>query len=350
MKYERLDRLYNFFLERYFTKPHSKSRWLRNHKRRATPLAITMVSTIKSYTILPIIIPSTPAFSKATTHTLYLQPHTPKIPTEADSRSLFLVNVPVDSTAVHLRGIFANLLGAVGRVDDVLLDGEKNRTTSPALIAPAPVPSKKRKRVQENANLELDDALPEIWDRSLHRSGSTAIVVFVDTRSAEAVLKAITKIHKSEKSGQWPTWGAGIKDKVPTLGSARYANHHTLRYPDTQTLQMNVDAFMTVFNAREETKKLEDGKRRNMPDEDGFVTVTRGGRIGPARREDAEEKRKEMEEREEKKRMDRESEGFYRFQVREKRKKEQGELIKQFEEDKRRVEKLREVRGRKGKA
>jgi ribosomal RNA-processing protein 7 len=45
-----------------------------------------------------------------------------------------------------------------------------------------------------------------------------------------------------------------------------------------------------------------------------------------------------------------ESKGFYRFQVREKRKQEQGELIKQFEEDKRRVEKLREVRGRKGKA
>ncbi|EHK99940.1 putative Ribosomal RNA-processing protein 7 [Glarea lozoyensis 74030] len=112
---------------------------------------------------------------------------------------------------------------------------------------------------------------------------------------------------------------------------------------------MNVDAYMTVFNSKEEQKKREDARKRNMPDEDGFVTVTRGGRTGPARREDVEEKRIEMEAREEKKRKELEGKGFYRFQVREKRKQEQGELIKQFEEDKRRIEKLREIRGRKGK-
>jgi ribosomal RNA-processing protein 7 len=308
------------------------------------------MASIKSYTILPLNIPSTPAFSKPTTHTIYLQPHAPKIPTEEDSRSLFLVNVPLDSTSTHIRGAIADLLGAAGRVEDVHFENEKRKPVSSTNVVPVGSTNRKRKRGQEDASADLDDSLPDAWDRPLHRSGSTAIVVFVDAKSAEAVLKAIRKIHKSGKTHRFPVWGAGVEDKVPALGSSRYTNHDVLRYPDAHTLQMNVDAYMTVFNSKEEQKKREDAKKRNVPDEDGFVTVTRGGRSGPARREDVEEKRIEMEKREDKKRKELEGKGFYRFQVREKRKLEQGELIKQFEEDKRRVEKLREVRGKRGRA
>lgn len=81
-----------------------------------------------------------------------------------------------------------------------------------------------------------------------------------------------------------------------------------------------------------------------MPDEDGFVTVTRGGRVGPARKADAESKRVEMEEKERKKRE--EMGDFYRFQTRERRKAEQGELVKRFEEDRKRVEAMKEKRGK----
>jgi ribosomal RNA-processing protein 7 len=309
-----------------------------------------MVPTIRSYTILPLNIPRTPAFPKSTTHTVYLQPHTPKIPSEADSRSLFLVNTPIDATPGHIRGVIADLLGAAGRVEDVHFDGEKRKPVPLTDVVPVGSSNKKRKRGHEDASLELDESLPEVWDRPLHRSGSTAIVVFVDTKSVEAVLKSIRQIHKSGKTERFPVWGRGVENKVPPLGSSRYITHHELRFPDVHTLQMNVDAYMTVFNSREEQKKREDAKKRNMPDEDGFITVTRGGRSGPARREDVEEKRIEMEKREEKKRKELEGKGFYRFQLREKRKQEQGELIKQFEEDKKRVDKLRKLRGRKGQA
>ncbi len=39
-------------------------------------------------------------------------------------------------------------------------------------------------------------------------------------------------------------------------------------------------------------------------------------------------------------------ENFYRFQMRERRKEQQGELMRKFEEDKRRVEEMRKRRGR----
>ena len=101
---------------------------------------------------------------------------------------------------------------------------------------------------------------------------------------------------------------------------------------------------MTVFNAREEAAAREAKKARNVPDEDGFVTVSRGGRTGPARMEGAELKGKEMEEKEERKRKEMEKAGFYRWQGRERRKREEGELKRRFEEDRRRMVGIREGR------
>ena len=309
------------------------------------------MSKIGEYTVLPISIPSTPAYPKRTTHTLYLRPHTPKIPTAHDERSLFLVNVPIDSTVAHLRAMFASLIGA-GKVEDVTFEQERKSVMPSREVAVVGSSSKKRKRGIESSEVSGGVNLPQIWDRELRRSGSTAVVVLVDAKSAESVLKAIRKLHKSSTKDQgssWPVWGEGIegkKNEVPELGSARYLAHQRLRYPDETVLKMNVDAFMTEFNRKEDEKAKREKRMRNLPDEDGFVTVTRGGRTAPARSEEAEQKKREMEERESKKREELQSAGFYRFQVREQRKAEQGELVRKFEEDRKRVGAMKEKRGR----
>jgi len=272
-------------------------------------------------------------------HTFYIRKHEPKIPTENDSRSLFLVNVPIDSTPAHFRALFSTLIGA-GRFESIAFNHE------PELEKETPVQAlqkqgKKRKRAQEKVeNVELSST----WDRACHKSGSTAVVLLLDDKSVKATLSAIRKLHEAKKDAKWPVWGEGVEGKVPALGSARYLTHQKTRYPDPATLQAAVDAFMTKWNADEEEKARMAKRQRNLPDEDGFVTVTRGGRTGPARQEDAERKRAEMEEKEQNKR---EGMGdFYRFQMRERRKAEQGELVKQFEEDKKRVEVMKEQRGR----
>lgn len=95
---------------------------------------------------------------------------------------------------------------------------------------------------------------------------------------------------------------------------------------------------MTTFNARQEAAAKELTRKRSIPDEDGFVTVTRGGRNAAARMEDA----KESLEKQEKKR--RGLNDFYRFQGREARKEKAAELVKRFEEDKDRVRKMRAVK------
>ncbi|KAH7351192.1 ribosomal RNA-processing protein 7-domain-containing protein [Rhexocercosporidium sp. MPI-PUGE-AT-0058] len=309
------------------------------------------MSQIGEYTILPITIPSTPAYPKATTHTVYLRPHAPKIPTENDSRSLFLVNVPIDSTSAHLRALFTSLLGT-GRFESASFEHENKTTTAStpittlALSGASTAVNKKRKRgddVRGGAGGD-EEGLPQIWDRELRRSGSTAVVTLVDERSVEVAIKAARKLGKKGKEGERYIWGEGVG--VPSLGSARYAAHQRLRYPSKVALQRHVDDFITAFTEREEERAREAKRVRNVPDADGFVTVVRGGRTGPARMEDAERKRAELEEKEGNKRGAMQEGGFYRFQVRERRKVEQGELVRRFEEDRKRVEGMR--KGRKG--
>lgn len=92
---------------------------------------------------------------------------------------------------------------------------------------------------------------------------------------------------------------------------------------------------MTAFNARQEAAAKELARKRSIPDQDGFVTVTRGGRNAAARMEDA----KESLEKQEKRRKG--LSDFYRFQGREARKEKAAELVKRFEEDKDRVMRMR---------
>ena len=249
---------------------------------------------------------------------------------------------------MHFKAVFTRLIGA-GRFESITFGDEKNaqaQATNPNTVKGNGKRNKKRKRGSESGKEVVDgEELPKLWDRELHRSGGTAVVVLVDAKSVESVFKAVRKLHKAGKEAKWPVWGKGVEGKVPELGSARYKAHQKLRYPDKLELQKSVDAFMENFNRAEEEKAREAKRLRNVPDEDGFVTVTRGGgRVGPAKREEAEVKRKEAEEKEKAKR---DSMGdFYRFQMRERRKAEQGELVKRFEEDRKRLEIMREKRGR----
>lgn len=102
----------------------------------------------------------------------------------------------------------------------------------------------------------------------------------------------------------------------------------------------SVNAYMTAFADKEASQAKIAAKRRQVPDEDGFVTVTRGSRNAPAKQEAALEQAKKQKERQ--KGLD----DFYRFQSREKKKAQAGELVRKFEEDKEKVKRMREQRSR----
>ncbi|KAI9825657.1 MAG: Ribosomal RNA-processing protein 7 [Thelocarpon impressellum] len=288
--------------------------------------------SIGDYSVLPLELPALASLKTPAVHYLYLRRHGPKIPAPDDARTLFAVNVPVDATEYHFRALFASLGG--GRVERV--DFEGGRIVSKPAAAPPVLSqgkSKKRKRddIVEDASL---GSLPEIWDRDLRRSGGTALIIFVDKASLEAGMKGLRKWGRKALR-----WGGPVEEKIPALGSARYLAHHQLRYPPRGPLQSSIDAFMTQYAALEAQRAQKAARLRQEPDEDGFITVTRGGRTGPARLEEAQAAA-------EKQRGKEGLRDFYRFQTREERKKAQGELVRKFEEDRRRVDEMKRKRGK----
>ena len=124
------------------------------------------------------------------------------------------------------------------------------------------------------------------------------------------------------------------------IWSKGYLNHEKLQYPDKSALLNSVNDYMTAFAAQEAAQARSQARQRSEPDADGFVTVTRGGRTDPGRQAAAQAvagKHKEKQHG---------LENFYRFQTREKKKARAGELIRKFEEDKERIRKMKEQRGK----
>lgn len=281
-------------------------------------------------------VPALPSYPHPTLHEVRLRRNASKTPSPTDGRTLFLKNVPADATESHLRAVFASLVGA-GRFEAAVFPGSEPRAGGgfdPAVATKMAALTRKRKRGDDEDAAAPE--LPAIWGQKIHKSGSTALVTLADEKSLQLVLKAIAKTHKTKKYPSWPG---------EPLGGDWITTHLRLSRADKAATQAATHAFFTAYNEKEEEAAALAKRMRAEPDADGFVTVTRGaGRSTPASRAAADEAARKMAEKEEKRRQ--EMRGFYRFQRREARKEEQGRLRKRFEEDRRRVESMREKRGK----
>lgn len=349
--------------------------------------------TLGDYAVLPVQLPQLPSLAHlpAATHFLYARRNAPKIATADDERSMFLANVPVDGTEEHFRALFASLVGP-GRFESISFEEERRRAAKAkpdsdeddddnenddsddsesdfdgfGAVLPrqaaslADLQSRKRKREGgHNNKKDRDDShkavakqlrqqatLPTTWPRSLRRSGSTAVALFADAKSVDVVLKAVAKAHKSAQYPEWPSIDGGASS---SLGAPWLAGHNRQAYPNRESLRESVDAFFALFNQQEAAAADLARRLRNVPDEDGFVTVTRGtvgggGRGAPARQQEAAAMRAKQLAKQERQRQD--MTNFYRFQLRERKKEEQLDLQRQFQEDTKRVQAMKEKRGK----
>ena len=178
---------------------------------------------VSDYYILPISLPPLKSFPTPATHYIYIRPHEPKIPDPTTSRSLFIVNVPIDATDIHIKHLFSTQLDLPsGRIEEVRFENINkrvnvldNETTN---NKPRAGKSRKRKRGADLESLELleNSDMPNTWDRDIHRRGSNAVVVFVDRVSMETVVKAVKRIRKLRKT---IVWGERTEGFLPQLGS-----------------------------------------------------------------------------------------------------------------------------------
>jgi ribosomal RNA-processing protein 7 len=183
------------------------------------PLKRKAPTTVSDFTVLPLTLPALPGLPAphaSTQHYLYIKPHSPSGYSATADRSLFLANTPIDATESSLRALFATQLGGA-RVESVEFDSSvpaaplHKRWKAERRDDDEEQRGKKRKRsdvdvVAEGVVEDEESALPSLWAGELRRSGSAAVVVFVDRRSARGALK---EIQAAAKSGKSITWSAG---------------------------------------------------------------------------------------------------------------------------------------------
>lgn len=309
---------------------------------------------------------------KGPVHHLYLRRHVPRPPIadDDDGRTLFLVNIPVQCTDRHLRALLNLLLytstaAAAGRktkdasaqtmpaqtvrVEAVafharrsaalhLGDDELAAMTELAAVEDEHF-SKEIRRLRDAAA-----ALPSAWPEGhgpgidLHTTGATAHVTLLEAGDADRVCRAV-KAPAVEVS--WSDVCSLVAQKGEILtGRARYLAYlRKTRYADPAALQGAVDAFMELHDAEAGLRKKRQKLIRTQPDEDGFVTIARGGRKGAGRQADGVAKLAEQE-----KKRKGVIDDLYRFQRQDERKKQQLDLRRKFEDDRRKIEELRKRR------
>ncbi|KAI0658550.1 ribosomal RNA-processing protein 7-domain-containing protein [Cubamyces menziesii] len=330
----------------------------------------SLPASVSGFTVLPI------AYSASATHVIYARAHSApkqkngkgkgkeKTAALPEGRTVFLVNVPPDATERELTVLFKSC-GTVERVvfstggsgiasqpEEVIENdedsedeeqGEDGAESQGEEDEEADSRPKKKRKVAEPEGPKVVP-LPSHSLRTLRRTGHTAYVVFLDSSSLERALKP------PQKPYAWPV------DKEAPHGLAHYTALYSALRPPLDVVRAHADSWMEAFEHEQAKKKQESKYRKGeaIVDEDGFTLVTRGGAygktlgggVGVASKQFQEEqaggtgsKRRRKEKKEKK-----EKEAFYAFQIHEKKRKELIDLKAKFEEDRAKIEKLRQTR------
>ncbi|ORY08284.1 hypothetical protein K493DRAFT_403449 [Basidiobolus meristosporus CBS 931.73] len=297
-------------------------------KEEALPL-----EQISGFSILPVEMPAS-SVSSSVTHYFYFKKHNVRQenPLTPEDRTLFLLNLPADTTENHIKHLFRHV-GKIERVsfnmterqmEEKILELQMNDTSEASS-------GKKGKKSDKEEPAEVEP------NCTLLPTGSFAHVIFLE----ELGLTKAMNMTKKKRVWGLPETPAAEKHLV---GLEKYEHLYQRNRLDPETLQTRIDNFMKKFNEAQQEAAKAEAALYNVPDEDGFITVTRKGRrnnntdgkisVTAIKAEEAQNlkpKKKEL--------VD-----FYRFQMREAKRDKLVELRKKFEEDKKKIQHLKTAR------
>ncbi|KAF9928051.1 Ribosomal RNA-processing protein 7, partial [Linnemannia zychae] len=263
-------------------------------------------------------------------HYLYFKKHeSPKEDAKTPkNRTLFVINIPIDSTESQIRELFKPCGRVVSvqflnRVRENTLTKEEReqqeeleRFEREAAEIEAQVQAAGSKGKKGSANRATGSGKQDQeGQRRLYATGSQAYVVFLEEQELNKALAM------KKKNRVWIHTGADATPadvaKLNGLGVSKWLNEYHTRRPDPASLQLKVDDYMDKFERSEYEAQQAALARHNTMDEDGFTLVTRAGNKGhnsdgvititAAKAEDVKNlkpKKKELQD-------------FYRFQMRE---------------------------------
>ncbi|GMG38554.1 unnamed protein product [Ambrosiozyma monospora] len=331
-------------------------------------MSILPIQQLKGFYVLPITLPSPTSTTTTSSpskkhsskdsqviHYMFIKKHVTKNEQESHSRSLFLVNVPVDANFNNIKKLFSQFsTGAIIEsfkfnpyYDYNKLVNYNDEIDFTALSNPEfkPEPQTQQQQHQGKKGKNQNQNQNQQQNRS-HCPVGCAIVTFLDKQACNLALSNVKKlIGSSSLKKHIPSWTTATEDNnsIPISGLKKYTASRKL---DPKQLSLQVAQAMQEFTEREHRAAEEVEEMRELVDEDGFTLVvgshrkTKNSILGGLKKKsdllaDA-GKVKKMKKKE--------KQDFYRFQIRERKKMEMSELLKKFKEDQERVKVMKEKR------
>jgi len=239
------------------------------------------------------------AFDKTTVspHSMFIKRHSVKT---SEKNTLFIVNVPCYCNKVGVKNIFSDC-GPIASVCIRERPGSYEEVQSSSLIMN--------------------------YIKKVSYKFKVAYVTFDNTDSVDIALQMSSDVIRYMSTD----------DKPVLTGIEKWVKQYADRYPDKSLIQKEADDYMKMYDQKENEKK-EAQEDSLKPDEEGWVTI-------PVKKKVLSKKEYKISKKaEKKKRIEKELQHFYMFQQREAKRDKIATLRQQFEEDKKRIAHMQQLR------
>ncbi|CAK9440314.1 uncharacterized protein LODBEIA_P44140 [Lodderomyces beijingensis] len=275
---------------------------------------------IKGFQVLPVSFPE----RKSKQYVFYKKHDAKNQASEGPGdRSLFMANLPVMSDLSVVRRYFQTVaLGAT----------IESFTPSYLTNCPEDVWINLTKLTSDLPVNNIDEAASKLPKNS-------AVVTFIDRASFQLAFSALKKLSASAQLTTWPLAGA----TSPSSSAAYYLAKLKSDVLDSEQLAAEVSQALADFDRAEKQSMEELQDQANLVDEDGFTLVvgshrkTKAGILGKQKLASTVESEKAKA-----KLKKKETQDFYRFQLRQRKKDEMNELLNKYKADQEKVRLMKE--------
>ncbi|TKR92798.1 hypothetical protein L596_007377 [Steinernema carpocapsae] len=166
-------------------------------------------------------------------------------------------------------------------------------------------------------------------DEDIQKGYRTASVNVGTERSVQKILKSAESLPVINLHA--------LGHPLPRVGMRKFTEDYSKKLKTVEELEMDVETYMSDYDAKVAQRKMEAKLKGNKPDEDGWVTVTRTKRHAATDQQII--KNSELIDRVKRRKVvaDEEAVAFYTFKSKESKAKHMDELRRKFEEDKKRI-------------
>ncbi|GMF60982.1 unnamed protein product [[Candida] boidinii] len=226
-------------------------------------MALSKIETIKGFSVLAVKLENPKSYKTQDPvyNYIYLKKHTTSTVSSSQTRSLFLVNLPIDTTLPQIKKFFQDV--AIGAIVESFQSNDYYDSHQIGI-------NELNIDISKLSNEDIGGIEQDSKDNSNNNSKiplGCGIVTFLDKNGLNLALQSIKKIISSGKN--IPIWPKDLQ----ATGTERYINNYRSKIMDSETLETESAESVLEFARKEQEAKDEIDNMKTITDEDGFTMV-----------------------------------------------------------------------------